>query len=425
MAGAGWTFRRARAMQPPAVDQLALIIFVATYIGVALGEIPGLALDRTGFALLGALAMVVLGVVSPAQATAGVDVPTLVLLYSLMVVSAQFRLGGFYTRLALALTAHLARPRLFLAKLMAVSAVLSAILANDIVCLAFTPVLTVALLRAGRHPVPYLLGLAVASNIGSAATIIGNPQNMLIGQVGQLAFGPFLGWCLVPSLAALVVAYGLLVVLHPRAWGAPDRPPEEHAANWPAYNAWHSGKGVVVTLALMAAFFTPVPREVSGLAAAGLLLCSRRLNTRALLGLVDWHLITLFIGLFVVVQAVSLHGWPSALVGRLAGWGVDLAQLPVLATVSVVLSNLVSNVPASMLLVKFLPAGDPVPWYVLAVSSTFAGNLITIGSIANLITMEQARAYGVRITFRDHARVGIPVTLASLAMLGLWMVVAR
>ena len=126
----------------------------------------------------------------------------------------------------------------------------------------------------------------------------------------------------------------------------------------------------------------------------------------------------------MVVHAISLHGWPAALVNQLSAWGVDLARLPVLATVSVVLSNLVSNVPATMLLVKFLPAGDPVPWYVLAVSSTFAGNLITIGSIANLITMEQARTYGVRISFRDHARVGIPVTLATLGVLGLWMVVA-
>ncbi len=410
---------------PAAVDQIALLIFVLTYLGVALGEVPGLALDRTGFALLGALAMVVFGVVTPAEATAGVDVPTIVLLYSLMVVSAQFRLGGFYTRLALSLTAHLERPRWFLAKLMLASAVLSAVLANDIVCLAFTPVLTVTLLRAGRQPLPYLLGLAMASNIGSAATIIGNPQNMLIGQVGRLDFGPFLAWCGVPAALGLIVAYGLLLVLHPRAWGGPDRPPEEQAGDWPAFDAWHSGKGAVVTLALMASFFTPVPREVSGLAAAGLLLCSRRLNTRSLLGLVDWHLITLFIGLFVVVHAVQAHGWPAALVAWLAGHGWNLADQPVLAAVSVVLSNLVSNVPATMLLVKFLPAGDPGPWYVLAVSSTFAGNLVTIGSIANLITMEQARVFGVRISFRDHARAGIPVTLATLLVLFGWMALAR
>lgn len=403
---------------------MALLIFVLTYIGVALGEVPGLALDRTGFALLGALFMLVLGVLSPSQAVQGVDIPTLVLLYGLMVVSAQFRLGGFYTRLALRLTAHLENPRLFLAKLMAVSAILSAILANDIVCLAFTPVLVVSLLRMGRNPVPYLLGLAISSNIGSAATIIGNPQNMLIGQVGHLAFGPFLGYCALPSLGALMAAYLLIVVLHPKAWGGPDRAVQTVDGAWPAYNAWQSGKGMMVTVALVIAFFTPVPRELSALAAAAWLLCSRKLTTRSLLGLVDWHLITLFVGLFVVVHAIELQGIPAAMVHWLSGHGLDLSKTPILASVSVVLSNVVSNVPAAMLLLKFLPSSNPVPWYVLALSSTFAGNLITIGSIANLITMEQARAYGVHISFREHARVGVPVTLASMLVLGIWMYAA-
>ncbi len=403
------------------MQSIALFIFVVTYAGVALGEIPGLALDRTGIALLGALAMLVFRVLTPAQATQSIDAPTLILLYGLMVVSAQFRLGGFYTKLALGLSAHMENPRLFLAKLMGVSALLSAILANDIVCLAFTPVLTVSLLRVGRHPLPYLLGLAMSSNLGSAATIIGNPQNMLIGQVGKLAFGSFLAYCIVPSLLALVVAYGLIVMLHPRAWGAPEGKAKRVVATWPAYNAWQSGKGMLVTGLLIIAFFTRLPREVAAFGAAGWLLCSRRLTTRSLLGLVDWHLMTLFVGLFVVVRAIELQGIPDAMVGRLGEWGLDIRQIPVMASVSVVLSNVVSNVPATMLLLKFLPSNDPVPWYVLALSSTFAGNLITLGSIANLITMEQAKVYGVNISFREHARVGIPVTVASLAVLGGWI----
>ena len=407
---------------------IAVVVFLLTYMGVALGEIPGLALDRTGIALLGGIAMVVSGVLNTEQAVAAVDMPTILLLFGLMVVSAQFRLGGFYTHIALAMTGTMDRPRLFLLALMGVSALLSAVLANDIVCLAFTPVLCYALLSRRLNPLPFLLGLAISSNIGSAATIIGNPQNMLIGQVGHLSFGGFTLWCLPPSLAGLGAAYGLLLLLFRDAWHGPPQTAASGGpvpGDWPAYNRHQSAKGLVVTLLLVAAFLSPLPRELSALAAAAILLCSRRMKSRSMLGLVDWQLITLFCGLFVVIQGLEATGWPERIVAALQARGVHLAQPYVLAAVSTALSNLVSNVPATMLLVRFLDPANPVPWYVLAVSSTFAGNLITIGSIANLITIEQANLCGVRIGFRDHARVGIPVTLATLAALALWMWIAQ
>lgn len=407
---------------------VAVAVFLLTYLGVALGEVPGLALDRTGIALLGGIAMVVCGVLDTGQAVAAVDMPTILLLFGLMVVSAQFRLGGFYTHVALAMTGTMGRPRLFLLALMGVSALLSAVLANDIVCLAFTPVLCCALLARRLNPLPFLLGLAISSNVGSAATIIGNPQNMLIGQVGHLSFSAFTLWCLPPSLAALAAAYGLLLLLFRGAWDRAlpaDASSGTGAADWPVYNRHQSAKGLVVTLLLVAAFLSPVPRELSALGAAGILLCSRRMKTRSMLGLVDWQLITLFCGLFVVIQGLEATGWPERIVSALQARGVHLAQPYVLAAVSTALSNLVSNVPATMLLVRFLDPVNPVPWYVLAVSSTFAGNLITIGSIANLITFEQAKLYGVRIGFRDHARAGVPVTFATLAVLAVWMWIAQ
>ncbi|RPJ12583.1 MAG: anion transporter, partial [Deltaproteobacteria bacterium] len=153
----------------------ALVIFILSYIGIALGKVPGLVMDRTGIALLGAIAMVVFGVITPESAFHAIDLPTILLLYSLMIISAQFRLGGFYTWAAKKITSQAARPKIFLLLTMFVSAVLSALLANDIVCFAFTPVLAVALLDARLNPLPYLLGLAISSNIGSSATIIGNP----------------------------------------------------------------------------------------------------------------------------------------------------------------------------------------------------------------------------------------------------------
>jgi Na+/H+ antiporter NhaD/arsenite permease-like protein len=393
-------------------ETVALIVFIATYAGVALGEIPGLALDRTGIALLGAVAMIGFGVLDTRSAMLAVDLPTVLLLYGLMVVSSQFRLGGLYTHLALRITANMGRPRLFLLALMGLSAALSAVLANDIVCLAFTPVVCVALLNAGLNPVPFLLGLAISSNIGSAATIIGNPQNMLIGQVGRLDFASFLGWCAVPSAVSLALAYLALLAIYRRAFEARPGPLEAVESRWPAYSPWQS------------LIFSPVPREVCALCAAGILLCSRKMGTRSLLGLVDWHLITLFAGLFIVIGGLSATGLPARWVESLGARGVDLGNPHILAAVSAALSNVVSNVPATMLLVQFLDPAEHAPWYVLAVSSTFAGNLFTIGSIANLIVIEQAKAFGVKIGFREHARAGVPVTLVSLAVLALWILFA-
>jgi Na+/H+ antiporter NhaD/arsenite permease-like protein len=407
-------------------ETLALVIFGLTYLGIAVGEIPGLALDRTGIALLGAIAMVVAGIVPEREAVLAVDMPTILLLYSLMVISSQFRLGGFYTYVAERLVRMMDRPRRFLLWMMSVSALLSSILANDIVCLAFTPILSVALLRARLNPVPFLIGLAVSSNIGSAATIIGNPQNMLIGQVGHLHFGRFLAWCLVPSLVSHFVSIGLLLVLYRGrfAGAVPDQTAMAPGGDWPAFDAHQSRKGVLVTVAMVALFFTPMPRELTALVAAGILLCSRSMSTRTLLGLVDWHLITLFCGLFVVIRGIEIAGLPGRLVAFLGAQGWQLGDPYLLTGVSAILSNLVSNVPAVMLLVKFLDPAQPTPWYVLAVASTFAGNLILIGSIANLIVAEQARAFGIRISFREHARTGVPVTLASIAILLAWVAVA-
>ena len=420
---------------------LCVLIFCITYCGIAVGGVPGLTIDRTGIALLGAIAMVVAGVLPLTHAMSSIDAPTLLLLFGLMLVSAQLRLSGFYTRAALALAGLTSRPKKFLLLLMLVSGSLSAVLVNDIVCLAFTPVLTAAVLRARLNPVPYLIGLACASNIGSAATLIGNPQNMLIGQVARLDFGHFLVWCVVPVLVSMAAAYGILLGLYRgkldlgAAPGVPlsreQEPPrtqnDRHGCT-PASveeTSWQRWKGLLVAIAVIALFFTRAPRETVALVAGGVLLCSRRMDARRLLGLIDWSLILLFCGLFVVIAGLETTGLPERFLVWMTRHQVSLANPYALTGVGAVLSNLVSNVPAVMLLVRFLDGAPAVSWYVLALASTFAGNLITIGSIANLIVIEQARGYGVTLTFREHARAGIPVTLVSLGITFLWLLVAR
>jgi Na+/H+ antiporter NhaD/arsenite permease-like protein len=402
----------------PAVSATVLLIFFAVYAGMILGRVPGLALDRTGVALLGALMLIVLGEVSPEAAWAAMDVPTMGLLFGLMVVSAQFRLGGFYAALTRRVAVRPMRPAALLGAVLGLTAVLSAVLTNDIVCLAMAPVLAEVCARRGLDPRPHLIGLACAANIGSAATLIGNPQNMLIGQTLGLPFAAYCAQAAVPVLLGLVIAWSVLALQWRGRWAAIF---EVHTAAAPEFNPWQTAKGFLVLGAVLAGFlFTGAPREVLALGAAGLLLVSRRMHTRGMLGLVDWHLLVLFAGLFVVNHALADTGAVDRAVAALAAAGMDPAQPGWLFAWSAVLSNVVSNVPATMLL---LPAAThELAGTVLALSSTFAGNLFIVGSIANIIVVEQAGLAGIRITWRDHARTGVPVTLASLAAAALWLV---
>jgi Na+/H+ antiporter NhaD/arsenite permease-like protein len=400
----------------------AAIIFVVTYTGVALGRIPGLMLDRTGIALTGAIAMIISGVIPMEQAAESVDIPTILLLYSLMIISAQLRLGGFYTWVVIKCTALLGYPKTFLFFLMVLSATLSAVLANDIICLAFTPVLAATLLSSGVNPVPFLLGLAMASNIGSAATIIGNPQNMLLGQTGHLDFSDFIAWCAPPSVLALLAAYFIIFRIY-RSRLLAGKPADIKTVKitWPEFNAWQSFKGLAAAFILMILFFSPIAREYSAMGVAGILLCSRKMRSRNILELIDWHLITLFGALFVIIQAIECVNIPAAIIEFLSNYSIDPKNPFILTGISAAMSNIVSNVPAVILLIEFLDKSDPVSWYILALSSTFAGNLLIIGSIANLIVVEQAKNFGINIGFWEHARTGIPVALISLGIVCGWI----
>ncbi|MDH3347900.1 MAG: anion transporter [Desulfobulbaceae bacterium] len=402
---------------------LAITIFCLAYIGIALGKIPGLIIDRVGVALLGAIAMVVFGVVTIEGAVESINLPTILLLYSLMIISAQLRLGGFYTWIALKIVPYYTHPRLFLLITMLVSALLSALLANDIVCFAFTPILCLSLIEAGLNPLPFLIGLAVSSNIGSAATIIGNPQNMLIGQVGHLGFAKFFFWCSPPSLLALFTSYLIILWIYRQKIYAQEKKIVEREQPRQPFNKWQTSKGIFAILILTALFFSSIPREFSAIGIAGVLLCSRKMKTRDIMGLVDWHLITLFCALFVIIHGVSQGGYLEIVMNRLSNMGMNLHNLPILTGISAISSNLFSNVPATMLLISFLDPLEHAQWYTLAVSSTFAGNLFLLGSIANLIVVEQAANFDIKITFSQHATVGIPVTLASLLILFFWILI--
>jgi Na+/H+ antiporter NhaD/arsenite permease-like protein len=399
------------------MDPVVVLVFAFVYVGMILGEIPGLALERTGVALLGAIVLLAAGRVSPEDAWAAVDVPTIGLLFGLMVVSAQFRLGGFYAKVTRQIAAAAIGPPALLAALIAIAGGLSALLANDVVCLAVAPVLIEGCDRRRLNPLPFLLALACASNAGSAATLIGNPQNMLIGQRLNLPFARYLLDAGVPALLSLAAIWAILCLQFRDRW---DLQPAGIAAAAPPFNRWQTAKGFVVLALLVGVFlWSGIPREVAALSAAGLLLMSRRMASREILGLVDWQLLVLFIGLFVVNHGLAASGALAEIFGAVRTAGADLSQPAWLFAVTVVLSNLVSNVPAVMLL---LPAAThPLAGPVLALASTLAGNLFLVGSIANIIVVDQAARLGVRISWRQHARSGIPVTLATLAIAAAWL----
>lgn len=399
------------------MDWPVLTVFALVYLGMVLGRLPGLALDRTGIALLGAIALIALGRLDTARAWAAIDVGTIALLFGMMVVSAQLRRAGFYERVTARVAAADVSPAALVGIVVLVAGLLSSVLTNDVVCLAMAPLLVEATSRRGLAPVPFLLALSCASNVGSAATLIGNPQNMLVGERLDLDFGAYLADAALPSLLGLGATWGILVLLQRGRWQAAT------AAAPPASRPFDAGQAakalVVIALVIVLFLATDWPREVIALGAAGVVLASRRARTREVLALVDWHLLILFAGLFVVNHAFEASGMLERAVAAARAQGVDPSSPGTLFLLTVPLSNLVSNVPAVMLLLPAATHADAGA--ILALASTLAGNLLLVGSIANLIVADQAGQLGVRLDWRAHARVGVPVTLATLAIAAGWL----
>lgn len=400
-------------------------IFALVYLGMILGGLPFLQLDRTGVALLGAIALLVTHSITIEQAEQSVHVPTLILLFSFMVLAAQLRLGGFYDWVTWKLGALQLSPSAFLGGLVLLVAMLAAVFSNDVVCLSMAPVLIDVCLRRNLDPVPFLLGLACAANIGSAATLIGNPQNMLIGARLQLDFNGYLAQAALPVVAGLGLTWWVIRTRWGNRWvlpvtltGGGEAP---GSANAYALDRWQALKGLGMAAGLFGLFLgANAPRELLALGAAGLLLLSRKLHSHKMLGMVDWQVLLLFIGLFIVNAAFEQTGLPVDMVEHLTNKGIDLHQSGWLLVVTFALSNLVSNVPAVMLL---LPHTVPSQGVLLALVSTLAGNLLIVGSIANIIVVDAAARREIQISWRDHAQVGIPVTLLTLGVAAVWLIV--
>jgi Na+/H+ antiporter NhaD/arsenite permease-like protein len=408
-------------VNPSPATPAVLAIFALTYLGIAAGRVPGLKLDRTGIALLGAIAIMIFSGLPTTTAVGFINWPTVLLLFGCFVLSAQLRLSGFFDKVATGISARLDNPAQFLLLLMLVTAGLSAFLNHDIVCFVFAPVVGIALLHRQLNPVPFLIALAMASNIGAAATLVGNPQDMLIAQVAGLGFGQYVLWCILPVVFALGSAYEIIWLVSRRHLAATGPAPAVVKFAPQPFDRPHTIKGLVILGLVIAFFFSSVPKEITALTAAGIHLASPKFRTEDLLGLVDWPILVLFMGLFVVTGAFQTTGAGEHAVQWLAHIGLNLHSLPILAVVTATVSNLINNSAAVMLLVKLTNVAHPPVAYVLALANSFGGSLIILGSVSNIIVVQQARELGINISFRDFARLGVPVTLAAMTGLLAWV----
>lgn len=398
---------------------IALIVFLATYAVVAVGRLPGLRVDRAGAALIGASLLVGFGVVSLEEAYRAIDLNTLVLLLGMMIVVANLRLAGFFGLAARGVGRRAHHPLTLLAAIIGVSGALSAFLVNDTVCLMLTPLVAELTLGLRRNPVPYLLGVAMASNIGSTATITGNPQNIMVGSFSHIPYASF------AAVLSPVAAIGLVIVFALIALGfrgeffasqafRPALPPARvHRALLI--------KTLLATVLMVGFFFAGVAPAKVAIVGGALLLVTRRIKPERVYREIDWALLLMFAGLFVVVYGLEKAALSDQVLA--VSHRVALDEPAVLALVAAVLSNLVSNVPAVLVLKPFvavLPHADRA-WLALAMASTLAGNLSIVGSVANLIVVQRARQHHIDISFWAYLRVGVPVTVLTI-LAGVWWI---
>jgi Na+/H+ antiporter NhaD/arsenite permease-like protein len=397
---------------------IALIIFAAAYAVIALGRLPGLRVDRTGAAIIGAALMLAFGVLTPRAAYRSIDGNTLVLLFGMMIVTANLRLAGVFTWLAARIARRARHPLGLLAGVVLIAGFLSAFFVNDAVCVALTPLVLDIVESLGRDALPYLLAVAMASNAGSVATITGNPQNMLVASFSGIGYRGFAAALAPVGAMAMVIVFGAIALLHRREFFSGARLAAASAPVPVARGlAWKSG---AVAFAIVVAFFAGAPAPVAALLGGAALLLTRRLSPERIYSEIDWPLLAMFAGLFVIVAGFETTSVMQRLTAAASGFGLNATG--VLSAASAGMSNLVSNVPAVLLFKPLVPhlAQPRRAWLALAMSSTLAGNLTPVGSVANLIVLQRAAARR-RIGFWAYARVGIPVTIVTLALGVLWL----
>lgn len=399
---------------------LAIAIFLATYLFIAIGKLPGYHLDRAGAALLGACLMVWLGVLSLDEAFDAIDFDTIALLLGMMIVVANLRLSGFFQLINEWVVPRTRYPLVLLTAIVFLAGVLSAFLVNDTICLVMTPLVLDMTLRLKRNPIPYLLAVALASNVGSVATITGNPQNMIVGSLSRIPYGSF-AMALAPvAVAGLFMTIAIIALVYRKEFMT--REAFTVKVSRPVrYLQPVVVKSLLVMTVMVAMFFGGHPPAKVAIIGGAYMLFTRRIKAHKVYREIDWPLLLMFAGLFVVVAAFERVAVTPGVIAAVARQHLD--NVAMLSTVTAVLSNLVSNVPAVLMLKSFVAnLADPQrSWLVVAMASTLAGNFTLVGSVANLIVAQRAQGAGVNISFWAYFKVGAPLTVLTILVGAAWL----
>lgn len=384
------------------------IIFLSTYIVIALGQPPLFRIDRAGAAIIGASLMILTGSISELDAFMAIDYKTIIILFGMMIVVANLRLSGFFNIVMGFIIKKIKNPKTFLKWLIFLSGILSAFFVNDTVCLMFTPFLLSLCENLKLNPKPFLIALCMSSNIGSVATLTGNPQNIIIGSAGRLSYSSFFLKMLPVSFLGFVILYAILLYFYGR-----DLTQEISVETFfkVRYNRALTIKTLVVTSFVILFFMIGLPMELVALGSGCFLLITRRIKPEKIYALIDFRLLVFFIGLFIIIKTLEFSPLSKNLLENIGR--KSISNLWFFTILSVILSNIVSNVPAVLIIKSFLNNGSEIHWLILAMSSTLAGNLTILGSIANIIVIEGA-SNRVKITFWEYSKIGFFVTFLSV-----------
>ncbi len=413
-----------RAVASDYVLAAATAIFVATYVLISMRRVGKWPLDKPAVALLGGALMIVFGILTPDHAVGAINLDVILLLVGMMLLVSGLDVCGFFDLVSTRIAARAKSQVVFLGWLMVAAAFLSALVLNDAIALLMTPIVVRSTRALKVRPVPYLVALAIAANVGSVATEIGNPQNAYIAIVSGIPFLSFSAVLLPIMLVCLGVSFGLVWL----AFRKDLAEPLSRTAVLPPIRVQRTGltASLVIGLGVVAGFLvSPQPGWLPLIAIAGgafvlfFLPFVSTASPRVLVAKVDWTIVLFFVGLFVLLEGVVVSGLSAGIQTAFTdAFGGQTGGLGWLTGLSAVLSNLISNVPAVLLLAQVVKgAGNSnLLWLALASSSTLAGNATILGAACNVIVVQIASREGVEVSMKDFVKAGLPVTVVTLVV---------
>lgn len=399
-------------------------MFVLTYSLIAVRKVNGRRIRTWTAAVLGGVLMLLLGVVTPSEAWDYINFEVILQLAGMMMLTASLQYCGFFEIVVDFLMRRFDGRRRFLSGVMAITACLSAVMLNDAVVLIFTPIVLRCCQRMRADPVPYMVGVFVSANIGSAATVVGNPQNALVASMAGIGFLDYSIRVIPLTVICMAVAMLMMRRMYGGRLDTDDASLSGETFHTREVDKYRLCAVLAVTVTALVLFALSVPLglriyQIALAAGAVSLIIILTDSMRAggyVIRHVDWSILLFFTGLFVVIAGAVSSGLLDSM-SELFGMGDgNVPSIGVLSGFSTVLANLVSNVPSVMLIGQLLPEGDMVLWITLAVTSTFAGNLTLIGAAANIIVEDEGEKHGIRMDFFRYLRVGIPIAVITIVI---------